>query len=164
MRNVTIGLISAVLVLASGSGSSAKEIAPVLEGRHAVLRAEMYARALTQSGTRIQVLDRLCVNPGRRPSCEPVTNLLRRDIEAAVTVPVRWVSRERSHGGAFWALGPVFRSGSHAHFVYRWDDPSPSGCSGNGRVEFRRIDWTGWVETADFGSIGCPVVTDPRSS
>jgi len=76
MRGVTIALLAASLVFVTASGAAA-QIGPLIQGRHDVLRAEMYATAIDY-GTPDQVLNRLCPRPGHEHGCELVSNALRR--------------------------------------------------------------------------------------
>ena len=158
MRALTVVSLAVATLTASAVGAAARPETPPIVGRHDVLRAEMYARVLDSEGSPIQILDRLCPHPGRRTGCEPVPAALRTAIQKAVSVPIRWVGRERRRGGTFWQLGPVVRNGSRAHFDERWDDPAPYGCGGGGTLSFRRIDWTSWRQTREEGFVGCPVV------
>ena len=140
MRGVTIVLLAASLVFVNATGAAA-QIGPLIQGRHDVLRAEMYARAIDY-GTPVQVLNRLCPRPGHEHGCEPVSNALRRAIDDTVTAPITWVGHKPRNGGDFWALAPLVRNGSHASFRVAFDHVLH--CRGRGRFNFRRVDWTGW--------------------
>ena len=156
MRSLKALIIGMALVGMTASSASARPAPGTIEGRRDVLRAGMYATVI-DSHNRIQILNRLCANPGKGTGCEPVLQALRTALEAAVDVPIRWVQKERKHGGRFYAFSAVERNGSHARFDYAWDDPGFLGCSARGDVEFRRIDWTGWRVSGGHGLIGCAV-------
>jgi hypothetical protein len=161
VRRITIALLSAALVLATAGGAAARPGKPLIQGRHDVLRAGMYATVI-DSHNRIQILNRLCPSPGKGAGCEPVLQALRTALGAAVDVPIRWVQKERKDGGRFYAFSAVERNGSHARFDYAWDDPGFLGCNARGDVEFRRIDWTGWRVSGGQGLIGCAVAGSKR--
>jgi hypothetical protein len=152
MRRMTIALLSAALVLATAGGVAARQGKPLIQGRYDVLRAGMYATALP-SGRPLQILDRLCARLLGRSGCEPVSNALRRAIDDAVAGRIRWVRRRQPHGGQFWAFSPVVRDGRRATFGFRWGPTG--GCSGRGQATFRRVDWTGWVDTGGLQGITC---------
>jgi hypothetical protein len=164
VRRLTISVLFAALMLAGNGTASARPSEPLVEGRGSVLNAGMYERVLGNSRAPIQILDRLCPKPGRDPGCAPVTNALRRAIEDAVAVHIRWVHHEHRHGGKFWELTPVVRNRARAYFEYRWDEPGPLGCYGQGTVRFHRVDWTGWEERRGFGLIGCAVAGVHRTA
>jgi hypothetical protein len=157
MRGITAGVLVVGLVAGLASAAAARETTPLIEGRHSVLRAGMFATVI-DSRHPIQILDRLCPEPGKRQGCEAVLRSLQRALEKRVDVRIRWVSRKHRDWGLFYEFGPVERSGSSAHFDYRWDNPRPYGCNGGGHVQFRRIDWTGWRESGGYFFEGCPAV------
>jgi hypothetical protein len=152
-RAATVALLS--VVLASVGGATASAVGVLIEGRHNVLRAGMYATLLNEyPDRRFQVLDQLCPKPNDVAECEQISNSLRRAIDDAVTVPFTWVHRERRDGGLFWTLSPVVRDGASASFLWGAEKPG-SNCRGHGELRFQRIDWTGWTPDGGTGHSTC---------
>ena len=149
--------LAAALVLGTASGAAAHQIGPLIQGRHNVLRAGMYARVIPAgglpAGRPVQILDRLCARLLGGSGCERVSNALRSAIDDAVAGPVRWVRQRQPRGGQFWAFSPVVRDGPRATLGFRWGPTG--GCRGRGQAGFRRIDWTGWRDTGGLQGITC---------
>jgi hypothetical protein len=155
MRRLAVLTTCVALGLGVSPYAAAKESVHAIEGRYSVLHAGMYATVLDGGDRPIQVYRRLCPEPGRKAGCERIIVSLREAIEDAVRRPIRWVGKERRHGGLFWQLGPIEREHAHAAFDYRWDDPRPYGCTGGGTAEFERRDQA-WYPTGGGGFVGCP--------
>ena len=67
MRRITIALLSSALVIATAGGATAIQTGPLIQGRHNVLRAGMYATLLNEYFEHpFQVFDQLCPKPNSR--------------------------------------------------------------------------------------------------
>jgi hypothetical protein len=119
----------------------------------------MYAQAIddTWAGEgRVQMLSRLCKRPRNAKHCVVMPGGLQRSLEDAVNRRITFVRRKWPHLGDFWVLSPLTFDGNKAQFTYAWDEPGAEGCSGNGRLKFRKTS-SGWEVSGGYGEKDCPV-------
>ena len=150
MRLPVILALSAVLLTASVASASPAGI----HGRGLQAVAGMQAAELGH-GKAIQVLTRMCADPGSRTDCSPIPTNLRRAISRLAGRDLRWVARAHGHRGRIYTLAPVRLGSVRAKAEHAWRELRPHGCFGGGGTTYR-FTAGAWSPRLGFAYEGCP--------
>ncbi|MGE5227050.1 MAG: hypothetical protein ACM3OO_09265 [Planctomycetaceae bacterium] len=150
MRASAILALSAILLTASVASASPAGI----HGRGPQAAAAMQAAELGH-GKAIQVLTRMCTDPGSRSGCMPIPANLRRAISRLADRDLLWVARAHGHRGRIYTLAPVKMGSVRAKAAHAWRELRPHGCVGGGGTTYRFAAGT-WSPRLGFAYEGCP--------
>jgi hypothetical protein len=149
MRLPVILALSAVLLTASVASASPAGI----HGRGLQAVAAMEAAELGH-GKPLQVLTRMCTDPGARTGCTPIPANLRRAISRLADRDLRWVAHAHGQRGRIATLAPVRMGSVRAKAEHAWRELRPHGCFGGGGTTYRFGGGT-WSPRLSFAYEGC---------